>query len=65
MMSLFDWYFDFPPLTRFLIALIPLAISTVLFFFARVLWPWGWVAGGIMLCCSLPTRGEKNKWGDW
>jgi hypothetical protein len=61
---MFEWYFDFPPLVRFFITLVPLAISTVLFF-CGTFWPWGWGVGAIMLCCSLPTRGEQNKWGDW
>ena len=63
-MWLFQWYFGFPPLVRFLLAMVPLAISTLLFLGGRF-WPWGWVIGGVMLCCSFPTSGERNKWGDW
>jgi hypothetical protein len=63
-MFLFEWYFGFPPLMRFLIALVPLGISTVMFLNGTI-WPWGWIVGAVMLCCALPSRGEKSEWGDW
>lgn len=61
---MFDWFFGLRPLHRFLFALVPLGISTVLFFSGRF-WPWGWGVGAIMLMLSFPTRGEKSEWGDW
>lgn len=61
-MGLFEWYAGLPPLLRFFFALVPLAISTVLFFFFDRLWPWGWAVGGVMLCFSLPSPDERNKW---
>lgn len=63
-MGSLDWYFGFPPLVRFLIALIPLGASTVMWF-TGLFWPWGWGIGGITLCRSFSTAGERNKWGDW
>lgn len=64
-MGFFGWYFTLKPLVRFLFALIPLGVSTALFFGADRIWPWGWGMGVIMLLCSFPTDGERNKWGDW
>lgn len=61
---MFDWYFGFPPLMRFLIALVPLAISTLMLLSGRF-WPWGWVVGVVMLLGAFPTRGEKSKWGEF
>ncbi len=63
-MGLFEWYFGLRPLVRLLVALVPLGLATAMAFAGRV-WPWGFAVGGVMLACSLPTRGEKNKWGDW
>lgn len=63
-MGLLEWYFGFPPLVRFLISLVPLALSTVLWL-AGSFWPWGWGIGAVLLCASFPTDGERNKWGDW
>jgi hypothetical protein len=63
-MEFLQWYFDYSPGKRFLIALVPLAISTIMYF-SGMFWPWGRGVGTILLCCSFPTDGERNKWGDW
>jgi hypothetical protein len=59
-----DWYFGLRPLIRFLVALVPLGIAGIMLAAGRF-WPLGWGLGAILLCCSLPGRSEKNKWGDW
>lgn len=61
---MFEWYFGFPPLARFCISLIPLGLATIMLISGRF-WPWAWGIGIVMLCCSFPTDGERNKWGDW
>ncbi len=64
-MGFFGWYFTLRPLVRLLLALVPLIISAAAYFGAGRIWPWGIGMGVIMLCCSFPTDGERNKWGDW
>lgn len=64
-MGLFEWYFGLRPLTRFLVAVVPLSIGLASFFFGRRFMPVPLGIGIVMLCCSFPTDGERNKWGDW
>jgi hypothetical protein len=49
---------------RFLIAIVPLAISGIMLLNGTI-WIVGWVVGVVMLMCAFPSSGEKNEWGDW
>ncbi|MEX2215070.1 MAG: hypothetical protein WD768_13125 [Phycisphaeraceae bacterium] len=57
---MFQWWLDLPWWLRYGVALGLLLISTLLFFFANTVWPWGWVAGGVLLVFSSPSDSEKN-----
>ena len=52
---MFTWWFGLPWPLRLGIALLFLAISTILYF-VGYLWPWGWGIGSGLLLFSLPQR---------
>jgi hypothetical protein len=58
-MGFFSWWAEQSPWLRYGVALLLIAISTIIFFGGRI-WIWGWVAGGIMLLFAGPSRSEKN-----
>lgn len=66
----FEWYRDLPPLSRLVIALVPITVGTILYFTGASS-PWGyigcWITGGVLLLFAIPSHEEskKNKWGDW
>jgi hypothetical protein len=58
-MRIFGWWGTLSPLWRYGIAIILLAISTVLFFLGR-LWIWGWVIGAVLLMFAGPSESERK-----
>jgi hypothetical protein len=60
MMWFFEWLGSIPWWIRLSIGLICIAISTLLFFFAHRLWPWGWAVGFVMLVFGGPSDSEKK-----
>ena len=58
-MGFFSWWADQSPWLRYGVALLLIAISTVLFLAGR-LWIWGWVAGLILLLFAGPSSSEKK-----
>ena len=58
--ALFELWYDAPWWLRVIIALVPLLISTALFFFADTIWPWGWAVGGVLLLFSGRSQSEKK-----
>jgi hypothetical protein len=55
-----DWWSEQSPWLRYGVALLLIAISTILFFFADRFWPWGWAMGLILLCFAGPSDSEKK-----
>ena len=58
-MGFFESWSGLPRWLRVGMALIFLAVSTVLFFRDRF-WPYGWAIGGILLIFSGPSDSEKK-----
>ncbi|QOV88726.1 hypothetical protein [Humisphaera borealis] len=58
-MNFFGWWADQSPWLRYGVALLLIAISTVIFF-AGTIWIWGWVAGVVLLLFAGPSSSEKN-----
>jgi len=52
---MFSWWLELPWPLRMGIALLFLAISTILYF-VGYLWPWGWGVGGALFLFSFPSR---------
>ena len=63
-MDFFGWWADLPAWLRYGVALLFLAISTALWFAGR-LWPWGWVAGIVLLPMAGPSNAEKKRHHDF
>ena len=63
-MGLFEWYGGLRPRIRLGVALVFLALSTVLYF-CRIFWPYGWAIGGICLLFAFPSRAEKKGYHDF
>ncbi len=63
-MGFFEWYGGLSPWLRFGVAIALLLVSTALWF-ARIFWPWGWVAGGILLVLSIPSGPQKKGYHDF
>ncbi len=62
--SLFEWWGGLSPWIRFGVALLFLALSTILWFLGYF-FPWGWGVGIILLLFSFPTRAEKKGYHDF
>ena len=62
--SLFEWWAGLSPWVRFGVSLLLLAASTILWF-AGYFFPWGWVAGVVLLLFSFPSRAEKKGYHDF
>lgn len=60
-MGFISWWYELPVLLRISVSLLLLAISTLMFF-SGVVWPWGWVLGGILLlfCGAGSNKGGYN-----
>ena len=56
---MFDWWSDQSPWLRYGVAVLFLAISTVMFFAGRF-WPWGWGVGAVLLIFAGPSDSEKK-----
>ena len=56
--------FGIPILWRAIVGLIFLAISTIAYFGSGVLWPYGWLIGGLLLAFSIPSR-KTHDWGEF
>lgn len=56
---LMDWWSDQSPWVRYGVALLFIAVSTVLFF-TGTLWPWGWAVGLALLVVAGPSDMEKK-----
>lgn len=54
------WWSDLPWWVRMLVALVPIAISTIAYFAADRLWIWGWIVGGVLLAFSFPSGPESK-----
>ena len=63
-MAFFQWWATLSPRVRFAVALVPLALSTLLWLTGRF-WPWGWVAGAVMLAFSFPSQAQKRGYHDF
>jgi hypothetical protein len=63
-MGFFEWWADPPAWLRYGTALILLAISTILWFSGRF-WPWGWVAGIVLLLMAGPSKAENKGYHDF
>ncbi len=63
-MAIFEWYASLSPVFRFGVALLFIAISTVLWF-TGTFWPWGWGAGIVLLCFAFPSRAEQKGYHDF
>ncbi len=49
---MFEWFADLSKGLRYGVALLFLAISTIIWF-VGYFWPWGWAVGGVLLGASL------------
>lgn len=65
MVLFLGWWGGLPPWLRYGVALLLLAISTGLYFFANRIWPWGWVAGVVLLLAAGPSEAEKKGYHDF
>jgi hypothetical protein len=63
-MEFFEWWAGLSPWLRFGMAGLLLLISTVLWL-CNIFWPWGWVAGGILLLFSFPSQSERRGYHDF
>ncbi len=63
-MRIFEWWAGLSPWLRGGVAVGFLLLSTILWMTGRF-WPWGWVAGGVLLLFSFPTAGEKKGYHDF
>ncbi len=54
-----EWWIGLDWKIRLVVALLLLGISTVLYF-AGIIWPWGWVVGGVLLLLCWPSESEKK-----
>jgi hypothetical protein len=63
-MRFFQWWGGLSPWIRFGIAVALLLVSTVLWLGGRF-WPWGWVAGAVLLTFSFPSGPEKKGYHDF
>ncbi len=61
---LFEWWAGLSPWIRFGVALLFLALSTILWFLGYF-FPWGWGVGIILLLFSFPSRAEKKGYHDF
>ena len=61
-MGLISWWYDLPVPLRLGFALLLIGISTAPYFFANLIWPWGWAVGGILLlfCGAGSNKGGYN-----
>lgn len=57
--GMFEWWLDLPPVLRYGVALLLIAISTGLWFCGRF-WPWGWAVGTALLFFAGPSDSEKK-----
>lgn len=62
-MEFFEWWSGLSFWFRAGLALLLLAISTVLWLMGEF-WPWGWVAGVVLLLFSLPSDRERKGYHD-
>ncbi|MCZ2340391.1 MAG: hypothetical protein LC104_01180 [Bacteroidales bacterium] len=60
----FEWWGGLPWYFRLGVALLLLLISTIFWLNDRF-WPWGWVAGSVLLMFSFPTRAERKGYHDF
>jgi hypothetical protein len=58
-MGFLTWWADQSAWLRYGVALLLIALSTVLFFAGRI-WIWGWVVGVVLLLFSGPSSSEKK-----
>jgi hypothetical protein len=58
-MGFFNWWAEQSPWLRYGVALILIAISTIILLAGRI-WIWGWVAGVILLLFAGPSSSEKK-----
>jgi fucose permease len=56
---MFDFWYELPFLLRIGLGLLLIGISTLIFFAADRIWPYGWIAGAIMVLGS-GAGGNKN-----
>lgn len=71
---MFEWYMDLDWRIRLTLALLVLGVATLPFLLSdpgaggfRGMRGMGYVyaVGAVMLFFAFPSRGERNKWGDW
>ncbi len=58
-MGFFGWWSEQSPWVRYGVALLLIALSTIIFFAGRI-WIWGWVSGFILLLFAGPSKSEKS-----
>jgi len=58
--GLIEWWAGLDWKIRLLIPVILLAISTALWLLANLIWPWGWVAGVVLLLAGGRSESEKK-----
>ena len=63
-MAFFEWYGGLPTGLRLAVAFALLAASTVMWFAGRF-WPWGWVAGVVLLMFAFPSRAARKGYHDF
>ena len=63
-MIFFEWWAGLNTWLKVSIALVLLLISTVLWLAGRF-WPWGWVAGGVLLLFSFPSKAQRDGYHDF
>jgi hypothetical protein len=63
-MEFFRWWAGLKTWLKVGVALLLLLVSTVLWFTGRF-WPWGWVAGVVLLLFSFPNDAQKRGYHDF
>ena len=58
--AIFELWYGLPPYVRAAPAVILILISTLLWFSNGVIWPYGWIVGGVLLLLSGPSDSEKK-----
>jgi hypothetical protein len=54
-MRLFEWWAGLPTVFKLGVAGLFLLVSTVMWFASDTFWPYGWIAGVVLLLLSFPS----------